>query len=88
MTPGEEQSIARLLGRVEGKVDELGRTMDRALNALDKKADKKALEDTEGRVDSLEATRDKGGGRNDLIKGAIGAVLSLIGIFAANGGHL
>lgn len=87
MTPGEEQRLGVMVGRVEGRLDGVEKHLAemREEGVAFRGELRQSIGGLEGRVDSLEGTRDRGTGRSDLLKGAIGAGLTLLGIAVTRG---
>ncbi len=77
------------LGGVEKSVAEMRREnatfQGEIRQAIGTRASTDLVDRLEGRVDSLEGDRDRGSGRSDLLKGAIGAGLTLLGIAVTKG---
>lgn len=72
----EHESNARRMERIESKLEQ----------GLEKKADKSALVDLDEKVDSLRLTRAGNTVRDNILKGAFGAALTVIAVLL--GGHV
>jgi hypothetical protein len=72
----EHEANARRMERIEAKLE----------TGLDKKADKTDLNDLDEKVDSLRLTRAGNTTRDNILKGAFGAVLTIIAVLL--GGHI
>lgn len=96
MSPSERE-----FGRLEGKVDELGRRMTgvesgmahmresaTAEHAEVRAQISKAVTDIRGELNPLQVSRSERIGRDAWVKGAFGAAIALVGLFLTNGGHL
>lgn len=87
MTPNEEQSLARIVGRVEGKLDAIGSQVQQITRIVEGKASAVQVEDLAKRVDGIESNQDKRWGRDSFIKGGFGAAVAIGTLLIAGGVH-
>lgn len=91
---GEVKALGKAISAMQARNSDDHATVLAELGRLGSKLDGKVNwkwmteQNLPDRVDSLESTRDKGTGKWDLLKGAVGAGIALLGILAGNGGHL
>jgi hypothetical protein len=70
MTPDNEQSVMRILGRIEGTVNALDQKVDRGFDSLGGR-----LEKVEGKQDAYDREHDERRGRNHFVGGGVRSVL-------------
>lgn len=88
MTPSEEQSLARIVGRVEGKLDAIGRQVEQIARTVEGKANATTVDVLANRIDEIESNQDKRWGRDSFIKSAFGAVVAIVTLLITGGVHL
>lgn len=88
MSPNEVQTLARAVGRVEGKLDSLAEQVGRVVAGFEGKASNESVDALRADVNELKQERTRVNARDGALKGAFGAVVTLLGLFIANGGHI